>query len=172
MSDKYLDRYEVVAVAIPGAAFLLFLWYLHPELVGAQNFELKDVTLGTLGIFAIAAVVAGQLVQTVANVAEEILNIVADRTRPSPVETLPNHQRQRVYDRLNALGIVEPQTASRLRYRTEFNKDIVRAARRTGGSSMVDVFNVTYGLNRGLAAACLICHDLRGTGFRSSAHWR
>lgn len=54
-SEKYLDRYEVVAVALPGAALLLFVWYLHPELFGAAKFELKDVTVGALGIFTIAA---------------------------------------------------------------------------------------------------------------------
>ena len=36
-NGKYLDRYEVVAVALPGAAVLLFLWYLHPEILGGLN---------------------------------------------------------------------------------------------------------------------------------------
>ncbi len=44
--ERYLDRYEVIAIAIPGGAFLLFLWYLHPELLGTQKLELKDVSLG------------------------------------------------------------------------------------------------------------------------------
>jgi len=75
---RYLDRYEVVAVALPGAAAILFLWYLHPEILGTTKFELKDVSVGTLGIFAIAALIVGQVVQAVANLLEELLNSLAD----------------------------------------------------------------------------------------------
>lgn len=68
---RYLDRYEVVAVAHPGAAAILFLWYLHPEILRTTKFELKDVSVGTLGIFAIAALIVSQVVQAVANLREE-----------------------------------------------------------------------------------------------------
>lgn len=152
--ERYLDRYEVIAIAIPGGAFLLFLWYLHPELLGTQKLELKDVSLGGLGFFAFAALIAGQFVQAIANVAEMVLNLIADLTRRSPIETLAPQIRGKVYAALREQGVDEPESASRRRYRTEFNREIIRAVRRQGNSRMMDVFNVSYGLNRGLTTAC------------------
>lgn len=152
--ERYLDRYEVIAIAIPGGAFLLFLWYLHPELLGTEKLELKDVSLGGLGFFAFAALIAGQFVQAIANIAEVVLNLIADLTRPSPIDTLAPQSRRKVYAALRERGVEEPEGASRRRYRTEFNREIIRAVRRQGSSRMMDVFNVSYGLNRGLTTAC------------------
>lgn len=152
--ERYLDRYEVVAIVIPGGAFLLFLWYLHPELIGTQELTLKDISLGGLGFFAFAALIAGQFVQAIANVAEAVLNVLADWSRPSPIDTLEPQSREKVYAALRDSGVKNPEGADRRRYRSEFNRDIIRAVRRRGNSRMMDVFNVSYGLNRGLAVAC------------------
>jgi len=152
--ERYLDRYEVIAITIPGGAFLLFLWYLHPELLGTQKLELKDISIGSLGFFASAALIAGQFVQAIANIAEGVLNLIADWTRPSPIETLAPQIQEKVYAALREHGVEEPEGANRRRYRTEFNREIIRAVRRQGNSRMMDIFNVSYGLNRGLTTAC------------------
>ncbi len=152
-SEKYLDRYEVVAVALPGAALLLFVWNLRPELFGAAQIELKDVTVGALGIFTIAALIAGQIVQAVANVVEEILNLVADLGKKSPVSSLPLHRQRQFVDAIKALKIDNPETIDRRRYRRQLGKEISRTARQRDVTGMLQVWNVSYGLHRGLAVA-------------------
>lgn len=152
-AEKYLDRYEVVAIALPGAALLLFAWYLHPELFGAAKFELKDVTVGALGIFTIAALIAGQVVQAVANVVEEILNLVADLGKKSPVGSLPPHRQRQFVDAIKALNVENPEAIDRRRYRRELGKEISRTARQRDVTGMLQVSNVSYGLHRGLAVA-------------------
>lgn len=157
MADKtYLDRYELVAVAIPGGAFLLFFWYLCPQIVGADTLELKDVSLGTLGIFTVAAFVAGQFIQAVANVVEEILNFLADVFVKSPIAQMSDPLRQQIKTRLVADGFTGIDADDRRQYRLRVNRHILRVVRGIADSTMLDIFNVTYGLNRGLtvAAAC------------------
>jgi len=150
---RYLDRYEVVAVALPGAAAILFLWYLHPEILGTTKFELKDVSVGTLGIFAIAALIVGQVVQAVANLLEELLNSLADLWGKSPAASLPPHGERKFVEAVRAMGVANPDAIDRRRYRKELNKDIIGIARRRDTAGMLQVFNVSYGLNRGLAIA-------------------
>lgn len=150
---RYLDRYEVVAVALPGAAVLLFLWYLHPELLGKTKFGLKDVSVGTLGIFAIAALIAGQVVQAVANLLEELLNLLADLWGKTPDASLPPHGQRKFVEAVRAMGVENPEAIDRRRYRKELTKDIIGIARRRDTAGMLQVFNVSYGLNRGLAIA-------------------
>jgi|GEM_PF-3584997 len=152
-SEKYLDRYEVVAVALPGAALLLFVWYLRPELFGAAKFELKDITIGALGIFTIAALIAGQAVQAVANLIEEVVNPLADLGKRSPVASLPPHRRRRFADVVKALGVANPENIDRRRYRKELSKEVSRTARQRDKTGMLQVSNVSYGLHRGLAVA-------------------
>jgi hypothetical protein len=152
-SEKYLDRYEVVAVALPGAALLLFVWYLRPELFGAAKFELKDITVGALGIFTIAALIAGQVVQAVANLVEEVLNQIADLGKRSPVASLPPHRRRKFADVVKSLEVDDPENIDRRRYRRELGKEISRTARQRDTTGMLQVSNVSYGLHRGLAVA-------------------
>lgn len=151
--EKYLDRYEVVAVALPGAALLLFLWHLEPSAFGTEKFELKDVSLGALGIFAIAGLIAGQVVQALANLAEELFDWLADIFTPSPVASLPPHRQRMFLEAITAMGVERPEQIDRRRYRKELNKDIIGIARRNDPSGVLQVFNVTYGLNRGLSVA-------------------
>jgi hypothetical protein len=151
--EKYLDRYEVVAVALPGAALLLFMWYLRPELFGAAKFELKDISVGTLGIFTIAALIAGQVVQAVANLVEELLNRLADLGEKSPASSLPPHRQQQLRETLDAMKIQNPDKMDRRRYRKELGKEISRAARQRDKTGMLQILNVSYGLHRGLAVA-------------------
>jgi len=149
--EKYFDRYEVVAVALPGAALILTTWYLDPGVFGTAKFDLEKVSIGGFGLFAIASMIAGQLVQGVSNLAEFVLNAGADRFGSSPMAKLPDHERYRVLDALRAVGVPKPEAADRERFRREMHKTILRLSRKRGTSRMSDVFNVTYGLNRGLA---------------------
>lgn len=151
--EKNFGRYEVVAVALPGAALLLFLYYLHPELAGKTQFELKDVTLGSLGIFAIGAFVVGQVLQAVSNLVEDALNWVADRVGRTPAHSLPPHLDAPFVDAVRGLGVANPDRIDRVRYRRELNKSILGIARARGATRMLEVYNVSYGANRGFAVA-------------------
>jgi hypothetical protein len=151
--EKYLDRYEVVAVALPGAAMLLYMWYLHPELLGATKFDLKDVSIGSLGIFTVASVIAGQVVQAFANIVEELLNLIADLIGRTPVDSLPRHRQVQFSRAVKSAGINNPDALDRRRYRKELGKEISRTARQRDQSGMLQVANVSYGLHRGLAVA-------------------
>jgi len=51
------------------------------------------------------------------------------------------------------MGVANPDAIDRRRYRKELNKDIIGIARRRDTAGMLQVFNVSYGLNRGLAIA-------------------
>ncbi len=152
-SEAYLDRYEVVAVSLPGAASLLFIAYLDPRLIGTSHIELKDVTVGALGIFTIASVIAGQVIQAIGNVLEEILNSIADFCAASPVSSLPKHRRSAFDDKIEAMGVEESKVVSRRRYRKELSKDVIRVAKQGDATGALQIFNVTYGLNRGLSIA-------------------
>jgi hypothetical protein len=157
--QKYLDRYEVVAVALPGAVALLFLWYLHPEILGTTKFELKDISVGTLGIFAIVSLAAGQVVQAMANLSESFLTWLADHCLPNPAENLLSDHQWQKFDRTmerktgvdNASKIAKAK--NRRCYRKDLLKDIIDIARRRDTTGMLQIFSVTYGLNRGLAIA-------------------
>ncbi len=153
---RYLDRYEVVAIALPGAALILFMLYLHPDLVGASKLDLKDISIGAFGIFTISALIAGQVVQGFANITEELLNVVADLVRRSPVESLPQHKRKRFVAVVTASGVENPGQIDRRRYRRELGKDITRIARSRDSNGTLQIANVSYGLHRGLAIASLI----------------
>lgn len=155
-TEKYLDRYEVVAVALPGAALILFLVYLHPELTGASRLDLKDTSIGALGIFTVAALIAGQFVQGIANIVEEVLNFLADLTGRSPVASLPPHHRKHFVTVVAAMGVERPDEIDRRRYRRELGKDITRLARARDVNGSLQVANVSYGLHRGLAIASAI----------------
>ena len=65
MEDKSpFSRFDFVGVVIPGATLLLGLWIIDPNALG--GLELKDVTLGTLGVFAIASFCLGHMLQALA----------------------------------------------------------------------------------------------------------
>jgi hypothetical protein len=169
-AEKYLDRYEVVAVALPGAALLLFAWYLYPALFGAAKFELKDISVGTLGVFAIAAVIAGEVVQAIANLAEELLNIVADLVGRTPADSLPANRKEQFARVIAAANNGDSKAFRRRRYRKELGKEISRTARQHDSTGALQIANVSYGLHRGLAVASGVAVALAlALGARSQA---
>jgi hypothetical protein len=114
---------------------------------------LKDISVGALGIFTIAAIIAGQVVQAIANVVEELLNLLADLGGKSPSASLPPHRQQQFTEALDAARIKDPHTMDRRRYRKELGKEISRTARQRDQTGMLQISNVSYGLHRGLAVA-------------------
>jgi hypothetical protein len=67
--DLPLDRYEIVGIAVPGAGLVAVLvWFCKID--GFP--DLTKTTLGSLGLFTIAAFVAGHVVQSIANTAEDL----------------------------------------------------------------------------------------------------
>jgi hypothetical protein len=97
-----LDRYEIVGIAVPGAGLVAVLvWFCKID--GFP--DLTKTTLGSLGLFTIAAFVAGHVVQSIANTAEDLYKRF--RRLPeliSPSEYVPL-QRADVEKGLNSLNL-------------------------------------------------------------------
>jgi len=68
---KSFDQYEYVAVITPGAALLLGLLLTFPGILPGKSDS--DIGLGALGIFLVAAYVAGQILRAIGDVAEKKL---------------------------------------------------------------------------------------------------
>jgi len=88
-----------------------------------------------------------------ANLLEELLNLLADLRGKSPADSLPPHGQRKFVEAVRAMGVANPEAIDRRRYRKELNKDIIGIARRRDSAGMLQIFNVSYGLNRGLAVA-------------------
>jgi len=105
------DRYEIVAVALPGAALLFTAAYtLH-----AFRFpDLARFGLGGLGMFAIASFVVGHVIQAVAKLIEDYYNGLTSRTFQGWIDRrLPGHAKALVLDRLTTLNGGSPPANKR-----------------------------------------------------------
>ncbi|AMV35325.1 hypothetical protein VN12_24580 [Pirellula sp. SH-Sr6A] len=61
-ADKNFDFYEFAGIVMPGA--ILIFGLAQAETLIAQTVPLKDMSLGSLGVFLILSYAAGHLVQT------------------------------------------------------------------------------------------------------------
>jgi hypothetical protein len=161
MADKNFDQYEYVAVIIPGATLLLGLSIEWPQYLHMAS-ENKELSLGELGLFLVAAFIAGQMLQSVGDLLEPLLW--------APAGGLPTDW-VRKPDRLISPG---QRTQLQTRVRTliaqdDFNLDTVDTGkwfsitRQIYGkinaaklADRLDAFNRTYGLMRGFAIALIV----------------
>jgi hypothetical protein len=69
--SQYFDQYAYVAVIAPGAALLFGLLLVWPGIFpdGASS----ETSLGALGVFLIAACIAGQILRAIGDVAERTI---------------------------------------------------------------------------------------------------
>lgn len=159
---KSFDQYEYVAVITPGATLLLGLAFvLFEHFPWAAD---KDVSLGLLGIFLIAAYVTGQFVRAIGDGVQFIFwkcfggmptDWVIENKRP----LLDDSQRGQLQDRLRAFlnenvaladfsGHLDKwQAVTRRLYA------IVSGAQR---SFRIDAFNRSYGMMIGLTVALFV----------------
>jgi hypothetical protein len=157
MNDPF-DPYEYIGVMIPGSVVIFGGIYLYPDLKAV--FGSSDMGLGSLGLFLIASLIVGHLIQGVGNV---IYNIWWRIRGGMPTDwVLKTNQK-----------IISPTQKDQLARRcTErFNVDIATIGSRNwypvvrqmyaavetaGRSKRVDSFNRTGGLLRGISAGCSV----------------
>ncbi len=66
MADSHFDQYEYVAVITPGATLLLGLSMVWPQYLHTASD--KSLSVGDLGLFLVVAYVAGQILQSAAEI--------------------------------------------------------------------------------------------------------
>jgi hypothetical protein len=162
MAGERFDQYEYVAVITPGAALLLGLsleWPQHLHLVSN-----KELSLGDLGLFLVAAYLTGQLVQALAEFLDRGFWMAVGRGLPTDWVRRPdnglisNDQRDRLQDRLRAqLGQANLDLAKVPNDAWYgITRQVYAAVSAANRAARIDAFNRTYGLMRGVAVAFLI----------------
>lgn len=157
---KHFNYYEIIGVAVPGAAFVIILAAAAsrlPEIVLS-----KDFGIGNLGVFVIIAFVAGQFTQAFGNLLENIYWLFAkgmptDWIRTGSKTLLSSQQ----VDCLKSMLSNELNISGDLK---QFDKDqwygitrqMYAKVQNNGNTYRIDRFNANYGLNRGLSTALLM----------------
>lgn len=163
------DQYEIVAVVVPGSALLLgFLLRSHPDVLMGSG---KETSIGDLGLLVIGAYVAGQILQSIAEILDRLFWfclgglptdwVVWCKDSPLAVEQR-NELQKRVKEKLKGKDTLEAYSGGKNRWcwkKEEWHavtremNIAVGLARRT---RRIEVFNRTYGLHRGIAVALSI----------------
>jgi hypothetical protein len=158
MTTPTFDPYEYIAIITPGAVVAAGVALLWPE--ARVLLAVEGVSLGDLGLFLVAAFVAGHLVQGLGNLVEFALW--------APFGGLPSRwlrregplvapaQRIAFLARIGALaGVEAPEALSGAGFDSLVRQAYARLAA-LGRTGRIDMFNRTYGLMRGLTAAFLL----------------
>lgn len=173
MADKVeqsvFDRYETIGVIVPGASLVLGIWFLFPT--AFHGLRLKDVTLGTFGVFAVAAFCVGHIVQAPANALMDLLwhwlGRPTERMRKKGCG-LSDGQVELIPERVSTvLGIRVPDDATEDQWRA-VTAQIATAITTWGNSARLDKFNANYGLFRGVTASLVL---LAVTGIAVKEWW-
>jgi len=158
---KKLTFYEQVGILIPGSVFLFGLLFYFPAL---REVLAKDgVSVGQLGIFVLLSYAAGHLVAAVGNGGESLLWRVAGGmpsdwiTKPE-TKLLSPQQRELVDKKIQTrLGIpIETVRGLDRKVWWPISRQLYTDVARHGKPDRIDTFNGNYGLNRGLAGACIV----------------
>lgn len=123
--DK-INVYEYSGIVCPGVVFLLGLGWLFPDHIDLDL--VKEVTIGAFALFVIVSFCAGNLVQAVANILEDVF-------------WSPHKYTKKVFKEKNIT--VSP-------------KEVYALINTKGNINRVDVFNKQYGFMRGLFVGFLV----------------
>ena len=165
---KKLTFYEQVGIVIPGAVLLFGLLFFFPSL---KELLAKDgVSLGQLGIFVLLSYAAGHLIAAAGNLMENLLwwplgGMPSSWITKQKTSLVSEEQRARLPAKIRArLGITVPNTIAELDRKrwNSISRQIYSDIERNGKRNRIETFNGNYGLNRGLAAGCLV---LAGVAF-------
>ena len=158
-----LSYYDIFGVMAPGAALLAGLLLVLGDLDAASLVE--EVSIGGLGVFAIIAYPAGQLVQAIGNILEKVYwhfwsGAPTDWVRTGKYEKLPLSKAQ--FDELRAtyaskLGLSAEDPLCDLSQGAwrGITSQVYTAVDTAGRGERVIIFNSNYGFHRGLAVALL-----------------
>jgi hypothetical protein len=155
--NRRFDFYEYAGFIIPGTVVLMAIGWLFPD---SRNLFSKDgVTLGELGLFAIMAYAAGQLVQAIGNYLEWLWWKPWGGMPSGSIlsgKHLTPEQHQRLVETLRSkLGGTEPGTILNAQ-RSAIVREIYAEVLAAGKAARIDTFSGNYGLMRGISAAFLV----------------
>ena len=158
---KKLTFYEQVGIVIPGSVLLFGLFFFFPLL---KELLAKDgVSVGQLGIFVLLSYAAGHLIAAFGNAGEGLLwslagGMPSDWVIKKETSLLSPLQREQLPKKISSrLGITIASVIG-LERKSWFpvSRQLYIDVARHGKPDRLDTFNGNYGLNRGLAAACII----------------
>jgi hypothetical protein len=143
---------------MPGA--ILIFGLAQAETLIAQTVPLKDMSLGSLGVFLILSYAAGHLVQTLGGFMEAAwwywYGMPSDWIRSNKLKLIHESQRATIINQLpTKLGLSAPVELEGMTRREWYGltRQIYAAVAAQNHASRVDIFNGNYGLNRGLCVS-------------------
>jgi hypothetical protein len=153
--------YEQVGIVIPGSVLVFGLVLYYPEL---GILTAKDgMSVGELGLFVLIAYAAGHLIAAIANALEGLFwgilgGMPSDWVTRDPPALLSPQQienlRTKIATRLQIT--IDKITDLDRKAWWPISRQIYAYVAKNGKSDRIDTFNGNYGLNRGLASACLV----------------
>lgn len=158
---KDLSVYEQLGIVIPGAGLLLGVLVLEPAI--QPLFLGNGLSVGGLGLFIIIAYALGHIVAAAGNVIDSLIwaclgGMPSQWARKPKNPIVSESQRAAICRKANsrhgiavATDVVVPASAWKHCFHVIY-RDVMRNA----PSTRIDGFNGSYGLNRGLAASCLL----------------
>jgi hypothetical protein len=156
-----MSFYEQLGIVIPGSVLMFGLTLYYPAL---QLITGKDgLSVGDLGLFVLIAYAAGHLVAAIANALETLFwgslgGMPSDWITRDPPALLSEEQVENLRTKTaTRLNVVIPKIAG-LDRKTwwPISRQIYADVGKNGKADRIDTFNGNYGLNRGLASACLV----------------
>jgi hypothetical protein len=156
-----LSFYEQIGIVIPGSVLVFGLVLYYP---GLQILTAKDgMSVGELGLFVLIAYAAGHLIAAIANALEGLFwsilgGMPSDWVTGDPPALLSPQQienlRTKIATRLNVT--IDKMAGLDKKTWWPISRQIYADVAKNGKPDRIDTFNGNYGLNRGLASACLV----------------
>ncbi|MBW2045506.1 MAG: hypothetical protein JRI96_11585 [Deltaproteobacteria bacterium] len=158
---KSFSLYEFSGILIPGAMILFGIALIFPEI---ERVLLKDISLGDLGLFVLLAYAAGQIIQAIGNILENLwwkLNkgMPTNWIRIGKGGLLSPEQ----------IKILEDQISTKLSIKLKdgirgtdaqnwygITRHLYAYVGNRGKTDRIEIFNAYYGLNRGMYASLAV----------------
>jgi hypothetical protein len=173
-AEKQFDFYEFAGIVLPGAILIAGLSRVVPSI--GSVVPVKDISLGSLGLFLILAYAAGHVLQSIGNLIEFLWwyfpGMPTDWVRTDRGHLLSPLQRNALEQQLPKKLVLEGAFSfSTVTAKQWFaiSRQIYAAVAAATRASRIDTFNGNYGLNRGLAAAFLLVGI--AVVIENRAHW-
>jgi hypothetical protein len=162
--SEQFDPYEYIGVIIPGSVAIFGAMYLYPDVKAL--FGAEDINLGGLGLFLIASLVVGHLIQGVGNLVEMIWwhlcgGMPSDWLINEKQSLVSDSQKKRLFDLCNQKMGLDCANLTSKQWYPAF-REMYTSVEAEGKSKRSDAFNRTYGLLRGIMGGCLVFAALAG----------
>lgn len=159
---RKFELYEFLGFISPGILFLVSLGYIWPTKI--DELFSKDVTIGGVAIGIVFAYAAGQLLQAIGNLLENILwkcfgGKPTDWLRTNKHYLIDTKQLPKIENSVKKMLSDDDFKLNKSideKGWYSITRQIYALVVSTGQAKRIDTFNANYGLCRGLAAALLV----------------